>query len=212
MNNEQLIVQNFPVLQSHQVDQFRKMGPLYLAWNVKINVISRKDIEHLYTRHILHSLAIGKIVELKPGTHVMDVGTGGGFPGLPLAILFPHTEFLLVDSIGKKLKVVQDIARELDLKNVLTVHERAEKIKGNFDFVVSRAVTDMKTLYDWVHLKIRNGSSHALENGILLLKGGDLGAELSALNRPYKLYQIADFFKDPFFETKKIVHIPKGKI
>ncbi|MEI6866573.1 16S rRNA (guanine(527)-N(7))-methyltransferase RsmG [Flavicella sp.] len=202
-----LIKKYFPELSDLQVSQFEKLENLYKDWNSKINVISRKDIDELYIRHILHSLGIAKIQAFVPGAKILDVGTGGGFPGIPLAILFPETEFLLVDSIGKKIKVVQEVAEALGLKNLKADHIRAEKVKGEFDFIVSRAVTTMPDFVKWVRKKITKKQKHKLRNGILYLKGGDLTAELSVFTST-TLYNLSDYFKEDFFETKKVVHLP----
>jgi 16S rRNA (guanine(527)-N(7))-methyltransferase GidB len=204
-----ILLKYFPELTEHQQEQFHRMYSLYLDWNSKINVISRKDTEQLYTRHILHSLAIAKIAPFKPGTRVLDVGTGGGFPGIPLATLFPEVRFTLIDSIGKKIKVVEDVAAQLGLQNVTAIHGRAEELKGNFDFVVSRAVTEMQAFLPWVWDKITPGGNNDITNGILYLKGGDLEAELDATRKPYALYPIADLFDNPFFETKFVVYLPR---
>ena len=202
-----IIKKYFPNLTELQVSQFEKLEELYKDWNSKINVISRKDIDELYLRHVLHSLGIAKVQEFKSGSKVLDVGTGGGFPGIPLAILFPETEFQLVDSIGKKIKVVQGVAEALELKNLKADHMRAEKVKGEFDFIVSRAVTTMPDFVKWVRKKIAKKSNHDLRNGILYLKGGDLTEELSVFQTT-TLYNLSDFFDEDFFETKKVVHLP----
>jgi len=201
------ILKYFPNLTDNQKEQFQKLDFLYHDWNEKINVISRKDIDALYTKHILHSLAIAKIVKFEPGTYVLDVGTGGGFPGIPLAILFPETRFFLIDIIAKKIKVVQAVAEALDLKNVKAEQLRAENVKGDFDFIVSRAVTNMPDFVSWVKTKIKKQNKHELKNGILYLKGGDLTEELKDFPKATE-YNIADFFEDEFFETKKVVHLP----
>lgn len=201
------IIKQFPNLSDNQILQFQKLEALYHDWNAKINVISRKDIDELYTKHVLHSLAIAKVQPFEPGTYVLDVGTGGGFPGIPLAILFPETRFYLIDVIAKKIKVVQAVAEALGLQNVKTEQMRAENVKGDFDFIVSRAVTNMPDFYSWVKNKIKKQNKHALKNGILYLKGGDLTQELAAFPKATE-YPIADFFSDPFFETKKVVHLP----
>ena len=180
---------------------------MYRNWNDKINVISRKDIDALYERHVLHALAIAKVVQFNPNASVMDVGTGGGFPGIPLAILFPDTNFYLVDSIGKKIKVVNEIVNALGLKNVKAEQIRAEKVKQDFDFIVSRAVTQMPQFVAWVRKKIKKNSTHSLRNGILYLKGGDLTEELKDYPAA-KLYDISDFYEDSFYETKKVVYYP----
>jgi 16S rRNA (guanine527-N7)-methyltransferase len=201
------ILKYFPYLTELQKEQFAKLEFLYHDWNAKINVISRKDIDQLYTKHILHSLGIAKIIKFEPGTFVLDVGTGGGFPGIPLAILFPETRFYLIDVIAKKIKVVQAVAEALELKNVKAEQMRAELVKGDFDFIVSRAVTNMPDFVSWVKDKIKKKSKHELRNGILYLKGGDLTEELKNFPKATE-YNLADFFEDEFFETKKVVHLP----
>jgi 16S rRNA (guanine527-N7)-methyltransferase len=201
------ILRYFPNLSDIQKEQFEKLDFLYHDWNEKINVISRKDIDALYTKHILHSLGIAKIIKFEPGTSVLDVGTGGGFPGIPLAILFPETRFYLIDIIAKKIKVVQAVAEGLDLKNVKAEQLRAENVKGDFDFIVSRAVTNMPDFVSWVKTKIKKNNKHELKNGILYLKGGDLTEELKDFPKATE-YSLADFFEDEFFETKKVVHLP----
>ncbi|MBA4135112.1 MAG: 16S rRNA (guanine(527)-N(7))-methyltransferase RsmG [Flavobacterium sp.] len=201
------IIKQFPNLTDNQLVQFQKLESLYHDWNAKINVISRKDIDELYTKHVLHSLAIAKVQPFEPGTYILDVGTGGGFPGIPLAILFPETRFYLIDVIAKKIKVVQAVADGLGLKNVKAEQMRAENAKGDYDFIVSRAVTNMPDFYVWVKDKIKKQNKHALHNGILYLKGGDLTEELKDFPKATE-YNIADFFSDPFFETKKVVHLP----
>lgn len=202
-----LIREYFPEISEQQHKQFQQLEALYSDWNSKINVISRKDIDELYLRHVLHSLGIAKVVSFKPKSKILDVGTGGGFPGIPLAILFPESKFHLVDSIGKKLKVVDVVVEELGLKNVKTTHGRAEAIEGEFDFIVSRAVTTMPEFVSWVRNKIAKKQQHELKNGILYLKGGDLSEELQVF-RTTKIYNLSDYFKDDFFETKKVVHLP----
>jgi 16S rRNA (guanine527-N7)-methyltransferase len=201
------ILKHFPNLTDIQKEQFVKLDFLYHDWNEKINVISRKDIDALYTKHILHSLGIAKIIQFEPGTYVLDVGTGGGFPGIPLAILFPETRFYLIDIIAKKIKVVQAVAEGLELKNVKAEQMRAENVKGDFDFIVSRAVTNMPDFVSWVKTKIKKSNKHELKNGILYLKGGDLTEELKDFPKATE-YNLADFFEDEFFETKKVVHVP----
>jgi 16S rRNA (guanine527-N7)-methyltransferase len=203
-----IIFRYFPDLSPLQREQFVKLFDLYREWNEKINVISRKDIENLYINHVLHSLGIAKVCTFKPGASILDVGTGGGFPGIPLAILFPGTQFHLVDSIGKKITVVQNVAAGIGLKNVRAEQIRAEQIKGEYDFIVSRAVTRLKEFYGWVNRKAKKDSAHTLYNGILYLKGGDLDEELAELKRPYQLFDLPDFFTEPFFETKKVVYVP----
>lgn len=201
------IIRQFPNLTENQIAQFQKLEALYQDWNAKINVISRKDIDQLYTKHVLHSLAIAKIQPFVAGSYVLDVGTGGGFPGIPLAILFPETRFYLIDVIAKKIKVVQAVAEALELKNVKAEQIRAANVKGDYDFIVSRAVTNMPDFVSWIKDKIKKQNKHELKNGILYLKGGDLTEELAAFPKATE-YNIADFFSDEFFETKKVVHLP----
>ena len=201
------ILKYFPNLTDVQKEQFKKLDFLYHDWNEKINVISRKDIDALYTKHILHSLGIAKIIDFVPGTYVLDVGTGGGFPGIPLAILFPETRFHLIDIIAKKIKVVQAVVDALGLENVKAEQLRAELVKGDFDFIVSRAVTNMPDFVSWINDKVKKKSKHELRNGILYLKGGDLTEELKDFPKATQ-YDLADFFEDEFFETKKVVHVP----
>jgi len=202
-----LISTYFPELTQEQQAQFAALEGLYQTWNAQINVISRKDTEHFYERHVLHSLAIAKIVKFLPGASILDIGTGGGFPGIPLAILYPEVQFHLVDSIGKKIKVVQEVASALGLKNVQASHARAESIKERYDFIVSRAVTQMPIFLTWVKGKSAKKNVHDFKNGILYLKGGDLSEELSGLRYPVKEFPISDFFKEAFFETKKVVYV-----
>ena len=201
------IIKQFPNLTENQVEQFQKLEALYHDWNAKINVISRKDIDELYTKHVLHSLAIAKVQLFEPGTYILDVGTGGGFPGIPLAILFPETRFYLIDVIAKKIKVVQAVVDGLGLKNVKAEQMRAENVKGDYDFIVSRAVTNMPDFVSWIKDKIKKENKHTLKNGILYLKGGDLTEELKYFPNATE-YNIADFFSNDFFETKKVVHLP----
>lgn len=201
------IIKQFPNLTENQILQFQKLEALYQDWNAKINVISRKDIDELYTKHVLHSLAIAKIQPFEPGTYILDVGTGGGFPGIPLAIVFPETRFYLIDVIQKKIKVVQAVVDALGLKNVKAEQMRAENAKGDYDFIVSRAVTNMPDFVSWIKDKIKKQNKHELQNGILYLKGGDLTEELKDFPKAIE-YNIADFFADEFFETKKVVHLP----
>lgn len=208
MQSAETIFSYFPELTSEQRNRFSQLYSLYRDWNEKINVISRKDVDNLYVNHVLHSLGIAKVQAFKPGATILDVGTGGGFPGIPLAILFPETDFHLVDSIGKKIKVVNAVADALGLKNVRGEQTRAEQIKDQYDFIVSRAVTRLKEFYGWVHNKVKKKSIHELDNGILYLKGGDLEEELSELRKPYALYNLSDYFKEEFFETKKVVYVP----
>lgn len=201
------ILKQFPYLTENQVQQFKDLEALYHDWNAKINVISRKDIDELYTKHILHSLAIAKVMSFEDGSAILDVGTGGGFPGIPLAILFPETNFYLIDVIAKKIKVVQAVVEALNLTNVKAEQMRAENVKGEFDFIVSRAVTNMPDFVSWIKNKIKKNSDHELKNGILYLKGGDLTEELASFPNA-KEYNISDYFEDEFFETKKVVHLP----
>lgn len=205
----ELIKKYFPELTSHQYQQFGQLAELYSFWNAQINVISRKDMDQFYERHVLHSLAIAKVIQFKEGTHILDVGTGGGFPGIPLAILFPQCKFYLADSIGKKIKVVNEVAQALGLTNVRAEHIRAEEIKYHFDFVVSRAVTRFADFYPWVKDKFNKRSFNDLPNGILYLKGGDLTEEIAELGRPVESYPISDFFSEEFFETKFVLHVPR---
>lgn len=205
-----IILKHFPDLTELQISQFRKLEGLYKEWNSQINVISRKDIDELYLRHVLHSLGIAKVQPFLPDSNVLDIGTGGGFPGIPLAILFPKTNFYLVDSIGKKIKVVNEVSTALELKNVRAEHMRAEQVEGEFDFIVSRAVTNMDDFVKWTRKKIAKKKNHELKNGILYLKGGDLTEELA--NFPNAtLFDLTKYFEEEFFETKKVVHIPLKK-
>ncbi len=208
MQDSTLINHYFPGLSETQLVQMRQLGGLYKEWNDKINVVSRKDIDNIYLNHVLHSLGIAKVMSFKPGAIVLDVGTGGGFPGIPLAILFPETQFHLVDSIGKKITVVKEVSSALGLTNVNAEQKRAEELKHRYDFIVSRAVTRMKEFYGWVHHKVKNESVHALDNGILYLKGGDLDEEMNELKMPYSIYNLSDYFKEEFFETKRVVFVP----
>lgn len=202
-----IIKKYFTDLTNQQLDHFGRLGALYEEWNSKINVISRKDIEQLYERHILHSMAIAKIIQFKPGTTVLDVGTGGGFPGIPLAILFPETSFLLVDSIAKKIRVVNEIAAALNLPNVTAEHRRVEEVKQKFDFVVSRAVTAFPRFVAMARTRIASESRNDLPNGILYLKGGDFKEEISPFSQQVKVYDLKDFFGEEFFETKRLIHL-----
>lgn len=202
----EIIKKYFNNLTDTQLDQFNKLQELYEDWNLKINVVSRKDIDELYLRHVLHSLGIAKVMQFKSGSKVMDVGTGGGFPGIPLAILFPEVQFHLVDSIGKKIKVVNEVVEGLGLQNVKTTHGRVEEVKDTYDFIVSRAVAQMETFVGWTKGKISKKQNHDLKNGILYLKGGDLTEELEKYTSA-KIYDLPDFFDEEFFETKKVVHL-----
>lgn len=201
------ILKYFPNLSENQIVQFKKLGELYPDWNAKINVISRKDIDELYVKHVLHSLGIAKVMEFQPKSTVLDVGTGGGFPGIPLAILFPETRFYLIDVIVKKINVVNEVVNALGLKNVKAEQLRAENVKSDFDFIVSRAVTNMPDFVSWIKDKIKKQNNHALKNGILYLKGGDLTEELKDFPKATE-YNLSDYFSEEFFETKKVVHLP----
>ena len=206
--NAALIKKYFPEITEQQVAQFDQLLPLYKEWNEKINVVSRKDIENLMLHHVLHSLAIAKFLPFRPGTEVLDVGTGGGFPGIPLAILFPETQFLLVDSIGKKIKVVEGVAEALGLSNVQAKHMRAEDVDQDFEFIISRAVTRLTPFYYWVKNKISPNHFHTQRNGLLLLKGGELTEEIAELGKKAKVTDLTSYFKEDFFETKKLVYVP----
>jgi 16S rRNA (guanine527-N7)-methyltransferase len=207
MNDISIIEKYFPEISAKQKEQFKKLSSLYADWNQKINVISRKDMENLYLHHVLHSLGIAKVIQFENGTKILDAGTGGGFPGIPLAILFPESSFHLVDSIGKKITVVKAIAEELGLENLTAEKERAELLKDKYDFVVSRAVTSLKEMYGWTNKLIRPGGKNTLQNGILYLKGGDLHQEMRELSRKVMTFELNDFFKEEYFESKKIVYI-----
>jgi len=197
----------FPDLTEQQKQQFEQLPELYNFWNSQINVISRKDIDELFERHVLHSLGIAKVMSFLPGEKVLDVGTGGGFPGIPLAILFPETNFYLVDSIGKKIKVVQEVAKALGLKNVRASHNRAEQINEKFDFVLSRAVTRLKEFYPWVRGKFTGSQKNTLPSGILYLKGGDLAEEITESGLKVQQYHLKDYFDEEFFETKQVIYV-----
>lgn len=205
----QIINKYFPELSKEKIKQFEKLKNLYEEWNDKINVISRKDIVNLYEKHILHSLAIAKVIQFKKGTKILDVGTGGGFPGIPLAIMFPDSNFTLIDSIGKKIKVVKAISEELNLTNVNARQIRAENLNEKFDFIVSRAVTKLPEFYQWINKKIIKKGFNDIGNGILYLKGGDIYNELISIKKPYQIYSIDKYFSEDFFETKKIVYLKK---
>ncbi len=208
MAGVELIYKYFPQLTERQKEQFAALLPLYQDWNAKINVISRKDMDNFYEHHVLHSLAIAKVQPFKTMAEVLDVGTGGGFPGIPLAIMFPDAKFYLVDSIGKKIKVVQDVAQQLQLQNVRADQIRAEQVQGDFDFIVSRAVTDLSQFSQWVRGKVSDIQYHHLRNGILYLKGGDLDAELAPFKKKVRTWDISDFFAEEYFQTKKVIHLP----
>lgn len=201
-----IITKYFPGLSEEQISQFSQLEILYRDWNAQINVISRKDIDELYLKHVLHSLGIAKVISFKPKTKILDVGTGGGFPGIPLAILFPEAEFVLVDSIGKKIKVVNEIVDRLGLTNVKAHHQRAEEIKGQFDFIVTRAVTRINNFLPWIKGRLLSDSKHELKNGILFLKGGDLGEEIAESQKKVEIFPLATYFSENFFETKVVAY------
>ena len=203
----EIISRYFPNLSTNQQAKFSMLGELYEHWNAQINVISRKDMEHFYTHHVLHSLGIAKVLNFKPGSEVLDVGTGGGFPGIPLAILFPETKFHLVDSIGKKIKVVEEVVNALGLENVKAEQRRAEELQGNYDFIVSRAVAQWTDLYLWTWKLLKKKNQNGMPNGWLLLKGGDLSEEFKQVKRGKEIYPLSDFFKEDFFETKQLVYV-----
>jgi len=209
MEGISIIEKYFPEITKVQRNQFSELGSVYREWNSKINVISRKDIEDLYLRHVLHSLGIAKYISLLPNTDVLDVGTGGGFPGIPMAILFPETNFTLVDSIGKKIRVVNEVTSHIDLKNVAAHHKRAESIDQQFDFVISRAVTKIGPFYQWIKKKFKKTSLHEVKNGVFYLKGGDLSEELKASKLRYKIFDLPEKFDEEFFETKKVLYVPQ---
>lgn len=206
--NSELIKRYFPEITPRQQEQFARLGELYAEWNARINVVSRKDMEHLYTRHILHSLAIAKVCRFEAGAKVVDIGCGGGFPSVPLAIMFPEVEFVGVDSIGKKIKVVEGVAGGADIKNLRAVNSRAEQLGEKFDYVVSRAVTEMSKFMPWAWVLLRKGQAGTLRNGILYLKGGDLAEELVLTRRKWDIFEIGSMFEDEFFETKRVVYTP----
>jgi 16S rRNA (guanine527-N7)-methyltransferase len=207
MKTIQLIEKYFDSLNNLQKEQLSRLQELYVDWNSQINVISRKDTENFYERHVLHSLAIAKVINFAPNSKILDIGTGGGFPGIPLAILFPDSKFLLVDSIGKKIKVVNEISSSLDLQNVAGVHARAEEIDEQFDFIVSRAVTRMPKFLKWTKNKFLSENNNSLNNGILYLKGGDLTEEMKGVKKKTVYYDLNKIFQEEFFETKKVVYV-----
>ncbi|QJD97495.1 16S rRNA (guanine(527)-N(7))-methyltransferase RsmG [Mucilaginibacter robiniae] len=202
-----LLTKYFPELTPVQLQQYAQLQELYTYWNEQINVISRKDIEALYERHVLHSLGIAKVMKFMPGEQVLDVGTGGGFPGIPLAVMFPETKFYLVDSIGKKIKVVQEVAKAIGLQNLQATHTRAEQVPGKFNFVVSRAVTQLKDFYPWVKDKFIKKSDNQLANGILYLKGGDLKQEITESGLVVQQFELKNYFEEEFFETKQVIYV-----
>jgi len=203
-----LILKYFPHLTAHQKSQFEALYALYTDWNEKINVISRKDIENLYEHHVLHSLAIAEIIRFQPGTTILDVGTGGGFPGIPLAILFPESSFVLIDSIGKKIKVATEVSNAIGLINITLKHQRLQEEKGKFDFVVSRAVMPLEELVTLVKKNISKTPKNALPNGLICLKGGELQHEMNPFKKVAELFEVSDFFKEEYFVTKKAVYVP----
>lgn len=204
----QIIQKYFPQITEKQLQQFELLFPLYNEWNEKINVVSRKDIENLMEHHVLHSLAIAKFINFNVGTEILDVGTGGGFPGIPLAILFPECQFTLIDSIGKKIKVVEEVSKALNLKNVFAIHGRAEQLTTDYEFIISRAVTRLSPFYEWVKYKINRNNYHNQKNGLICLKGGDLEEELAEFGKKTKVIELYTYFEEPFFETKKLVYVP----
>lgn len=203
----EILSQYFPDLSVNQQAKFSMLGELYEHWNAQINVISRKDMDQFYLHHVLHSLSIAKLIRFTPGSEILDVGTGGGFPGIPLAILFPETKFHLVDSIGKKIKVVQEVANALGLENVRAEQRRAEELQGNYDFIVSRAVAQWTELYLWTWKLLKKKNQNGLPNGWLLLKGGDLSEEFKQVKKGKEIFALSDYFKEEFFETKKLVYV-----
>jgi len=203
----ELILKYFPELTHEQISRFEALQALYAHWNAAINVISRKDIDHLYEKHVLHSMGIAKVIKFADKSQILDVGTGGGFPGIPLAILFPEVDFHLVDSIGKKIKVVKEISEALGLTNVSSAQIRAEEITGKYDFIVSRAVTSLPEFTGWIRKNIARHSINPLHNGILYLKGGDLSQEIRNSGGKYQIYRLDRYFEEPFFESKSLVHL-----
>jgi 16S rRNA (guanine527-N7)-methyltransferase len=206
MDSIALIEKYFDNLSEQQREQFSRLGEVYTEWNAKINVVSRKDMEHIYMHHILHSLAIAKVCQFADGASILDVGCGGGFPSVPLAIMFPYVKFTACDSIGKKIRVVEGVCEAVGIKNITTIHGRVEQLNDKFDYIVSRAVTDMPTFVGWIKGAMRKGVHGSLPNGILYLKGGDLTEELKASGLKWDRYYISDFFEEEFFETKQVVY------
>jgi 16S rRNA (guanine527-N7)-methyltransferase len=205
--SSEIIEAHFPDLNDRQKQQFAELKPLYDHWNAQINVISRKDMDEFYAHHVLHSLGIAKITRFAPDTHLLDIGTGGGFPGIPLAILYPECRFHLIDSIGKKIKVVNEVSQALELSNVIATHGRCEELPSKHDFIISRAVAPWEDIYRWTHDKLRVRNQNTLTNGWILLKGGDLKEEFRSAKRK-KEFALSDYFSDPFFETKKVIYVP----
>ena len=208
MSDPDILIKYFPGLDNSQLEKFRSLGRVYRYWNLRINVISRKDIDYLYLKHVLHSLAIAKFIKFMPECKVLDVGTGGGFPGIPLAIMFPDADFTLLDSISKKIKVVEEVSREVKAGNVKTINDRVENIKGSFDFIVSRAVTGMPLLYRWSRHLVSKISNHGIPNGIIALKGGNLENEMGILFRSATIVNISSYFEEEFFVSKQLVYLP----
>jgi 16S rRNA (guanine527-N7)-methyltransferase len=208
MSEPDILIKYFPGLNNSQIERFRSLESVYRYWNQRINVISRKDIDNLYLKHVLHSLAIARFMQFNPGCKIMDVGTGGGFPGIPLAIMFPDCDFILLDSIAKKIKVVQEVCTEIQLRNVTTINDRVENIKGSFDFAVSRAVTGLPQFYRWVRPLVSKISNHSMPNGIIALKGGDIQNELGRLFEKASIINISSYFEEEFFASKQLVYLP----